>query len=117
MRTTRPRLTAIAEARQFEVFPNPSRTASRAYPYVVVLQSSASEPGRTRLVAPLAPLAGLGEVPGRLAPLVTVEGRQYRIFLPWMFAIPSRDLHRRVAELAGARGEILSGVDLLFFGI
>lgn len=59
----------------------------------------------------------MGEVPGRLAPLVTVEGRQYRIFLPWMFAIPSRDLHGRVADLADARGDILSGVDLLFFGV
>jgi toxin CcdB len=51
---------------QYDVFPNPSRTASEGIPYVVVIQSDLLDGLATRLTIPLAEPDATGKVPTEL---------------------------------------------------
>lgn len=101
---------------QFDVHANPVVRAREAYPYVVVLQSPLADAGRSRVVAPLVPRAKLPALAGRLAPTVTVVGVEHAVLVPSLTAIPARELGPAIASVAAARAELLSAVDLLFFG-
>ena len=102
---------------QFDAFVNPIAAARRHYPFVLVLQSDLVAGGREQIVAPLAPRKSLGEIAGRITPIVVVESAEYVVLVPALAGIRRRDLEVRVASLAGARTEVLAAVDLLFFGV
>ena len=117
MRAVRMRRRVRTEPRQFSVLPNPVRASRRGFPFVMVMQSGAAEFGGTRLVAPLVPAAELNAHHGRLAPLAKVDGKDYRVILSQMTPFPLSDLRAPGRECGAARDDILSGVDLLFFGV
>jgi toxin CcdB len=102
---------------QFDVHRNPVPGARRAYPFVVELQSAFADSGRTRVVAPLVPRDALPGAAGRLAPIVSVAGGEYAVLVPSLATLPVRDLESPVASAVAARAELLSAVDLLFFGV
>lgn len=102
---------------QFDTFPNPVTAARKAYPLVVCLQSDLVAEGATRVVAPLAPHRALPEIPGRIAPLVSVDGSSYVVLVDRIVNLPVRDLSRRVANLRSHREQVLGAVDLLFYGV
>ncbi|MCZ8133073.1 MAG: CcdB family protein [Steroidobacteraceae bacterium] len=102
---------------QFDVHPNPVPAARRAYPYVVVLQSSLADAGRQRIVAPLVPRSALKTSTGRLVPAVRVQGEDYAVLVPSLAAVAARDLAAPVESAVYARSELLAALDLLFFGV
>jgi toxin CcdB len=103
---------------QFDVHANPVTGARRTYPWVVELQSSLADAGRTRIVAPLVPRAEFGSgTTGRLVPIVQVNGTDHAVLVPSLASIPARDLGPAVQSAAYARAELLAAVDLLFSGV
>ena len=112
-----PRPSSLTVARQFEVFTNPIVRARKAYPYVAVLQATAAETGRERIVAPLAPRTQLTGTAGRLTPHVTVLGVEHVLLVPGMSAIATMDLKERCDELRHYRNDIIAAIDFLFLGV
>lgn len=102
---------------QFDVHQNPIAAARRAYPKVVVLQSSLANAGRDRLVAPLVPKALYPRTAGRLTPMVTLPDGDFVLMIPSLTGIAAADLGEPVATLGAARAEILAAIDYLFFGV
>lgn len=60
---------------QYDVFPNPSRSAADGIPYVVVIQSDSLDALATRLTMPLAQPDTMGKVPTVLCPTIHVNGQ------------------------------------------
>jgi toxin CcdB len=102
---------------QFDVFENPVIAARRAYPWIVVLQSDLASASLERIVAPLVPRAAYPRVPGRLTPVVKVEGVDHILMTSSLAGIAARDLGPRIDTLGHSRLEILSAIDYLFFGV
>jgi len=103
--------------RQFEVFANPVARARRAYPYVIVLQADVALSGRDRAVAPTAPRAAFGAIPGRLTPVVTIEDEDFVLLITSLTTLPAKSLGTAAASLADRREDILAAIDYLFFGV
>ena len=101
---------------QFDVLDNPIPRARRALPFVMVLQSDLAEIGPDRVVAPLAPMAEMPPLAGRLIPIVDVEGRDYALLVPALTALPATELRQVVDNLADERTRILAALDCLFIG-
>ena len=102
---------------QFDVFVNPIAATRRAYPFVVTLQSDFAQDARGQIVAPLVPLASLPKVISRLTPIVALDGSEHMVLVPALTGMSVRDLRERHASLAPARSELLTAIDLLFFGV
>jgi toxin CcdB len=101
---------------QFDVFPNPVSSSRRAYPYVVCLQSELGAGRSNQVVAPLAPRHALPKA-GRLAPEVRIEDDEYVVLVTSLTTLPTRDLSRRIANLARHSEALLGAIDLVFYGI
>lgn len=101
---------------QLEVFPNPLVRARRAYPYVVVLQADVAALGRERIVAFLAPHAQVGNVAGRLMPVVTIDKRSFVVLMPSITNVPVTALRDPVGNLQGFRDSIVDAIDATFGG-
>lgn len=86
-------------------------------PFVAILQSDLAETGRDRVVAPLAPLAALPNLAGRLIPIVNVGEDDYALLVPSLTAMPAAGLRQAVANLAAARMRVLAALDYLFIGV
>jgi hypothetical protein len=91
---------------QFKVFANPVPRARRAYPYVVVLQAGVAQSGRDRAVAPAAPRAAFGAIPGCLTPVVTIEDEDFVLLVTSLTTLPGKSLGAAVASLAERREDI-----------
>jgi toxin CcdB len=102
---------------QFDVHRNPVPGARRAYPYVVVMQSPLADTGRSRIVAPLVPRSAIARATGPLIPSVTVAEKDYAVLVPSLTTIPADALGEAVASAASNRAELLTAVDLMFFGV
>jgi toxin CcdB len=102
---------------QFDVFVNPIPTARRAYPFVVTLQSDVAQGAHQQIVAPLVSHESMPKSPGKLTPLVSLEGSAHAVLIPALTGIRSADLSQLRCSVAAARGEILAAIDYLFFGI
>ena len=102
---------------QFDVFPNPFLIASRAYPFVVAMQSDFALNATDQIVAPLAPMRSMPKTAGRLMPRVTVNGAEHVVIVPRLTAMRSRDLGKSVSSIASSRGDLLAAIDYLFFGV
>ena len=59
---------------QFDVYANPSRSAAKGIPYVVVVQSDLLDGLATRLTIPLATVVFAGRVPEKLCPTLVIDG-------------------------------------------
>jgi toxin CcdB len=102
--------------RQFDVLENPVPRARRALPFVAILQSDLAETGPERVVAPLAPMAAMPRLAGRLLPIVEVNGQDYALLVPALTALRAANLRQVVANLAEERARILAALDYLFIG-
>jgi hypothetical protein len=70
----------LSVAPQFAVYRSPSKCAAK--PFVIVVQSNDFQRMPTRVVAPLVPasaLPGIGSLHPRVAPLLLIKGRSYRL--------------------------------------
>jgi toxin CcdB len=102
---------------QFDVFVNPLASASRAYPFVVSMQSELTVNGPEQLVAPIAYKDYGQSSIRRIIPVVTVQGSDHVVLVPRLTVMRSRDLIQKVGSVAAARAELLAAIDYLFFGV
>jgi toxin CcdB len=102
---------------QFDVFVNPIAATRRVYPFVIAMQAAFAENAREQIVAPLVPLQAIPKVISRLTPIVALDGSEHMVLVPALISVRSRDLMKRHASLASARGELLAAIDYLFFGV
>jgi toxin CcdB len=97
-------------ARQYE-------TCRAGETLVVVIQSDLLEAMQTRVVAPLLPeTEGLPAMRG-LNPVVTVEGRAYRLMPQLMATLTLAELGPPIGSVAAARDELVRAVDMLLAGV
>jgi toxin CcdB len=68
------------------------------------------------IVAPLVP-ADRGPAPGRLHPIVEVEGRRYVVLTEDLGSMPRTQLSRLVGSAESRHYEIIAALDMLFTGI
>jgi toxin CcdB len=102
--------------RQFDVFPNPSRSGLQERPFIVVIQCSAWDEVATRICVPLIDEKFL-RPQGRLNPAFDVNGRRLYFHPLEILSVPCRLLRRRVANLEESRYQIIGALDLVFTGI
>jgi toxin CcdB len=102
---------------QYDVFPNPSRSAADGIPYVVVIQSDLLDALPTRLTMPLAELEMLIKVPTALCPMVTVKGQRLHALAHYAAPLPATVLRRPVDNLRAQASALVSAMDAVLSGI
>jgi mRNA-degrading endonuclease toxin of MazEF toxin-antitoxin module len=102
---------------QLEVFPNPLVRARRVYPYVVVLQADIAAAGRDRVIAFMVARKQIGQLGGKLMPVVEVGGHEFVVLMPSITNVPVAELRRPVGDLAAYRSKIVDALDWMFLGI
>lgn len=103
---------------QFDVYPNPSQSAARGLPFVVVMQSDLLDALATRLTIPLAIPAVAGAAPDKLCPVIVVKGERYRAMAHYAAALSARTLRRAVANVGTAHGSALvAALDVVLSGV
>ena len=104
--------------RRFDVYPNPSRTSSRAVPYLLVVQSDLLDDMDTCVVVPLArEQAAQRAASERLNPKLAVGDEGVIALTQLLAAVPMTSLRQRVTNLDAQRDAILRALDFLFIGI
>lgn len=102
---------------QYDVYPNPSRSAAEGIPFVVVIQSDLLDGLPTRLTVPLA-VAGSGiRVPSALCPVIVVKGQRLHALAHYAAPLPAKLLKRAVAHVAHQSGELVAAVDAVASGV
>lgn len=102
---------------QYDVFPNPSRSASDGIPYVVVIQSDLLDALATRLTMPLADLSPGTKVPTALCPVIVVKGKRLHALAHFAAPLPARELRRAVDNVAAQASALVSAMDAVQSGI
>jgi toxin CcdB len=102
---------------QFDVFLNPSESAGKGIPFVVVLQSDLLDALATRLVMPLATLEFADKVPEKLCPLVTVSGQKLRALAHYAAPLPARSLRQMVGNLSPQSHLLIAAMDVVMSGV
>lgn len=102
---------------QYDVYPNPSRSASDGIPYVVVVQSDLLDALATRLTVPLAELDFAGKVPTALCPVITVKGQRLHALAHYAAPLPAKLLRRSVDNVAVQASALVAAVDAVLSGI
>ena len=96
---------------QYDVFPNPSRSAADGTPYVVVIQSDLLDALATRLTVPLAELNFAGKVPTALCPVVSVKGQRLHALAHYAAPLPAKLLREPVANVAAQASALVAAMD------
>jgi len=102
---------------QYDVFPNPSQSAARGIPYVVVIQSDLLDGLSTRLTIPLAELDAAIKVPTALCPVIMVKGKRLHALAHYAAPLPAKGLRRAVDNVGGQASALVSAVDAVLSGI
>ncbi len=102
---------------QYDVFANPSKSASAGIPYVVVIQSDLLDALPTRLTMPLAVFDGATRVPTVLCPVVTVKGRRLHALAHYAAPLPTKVLRRPIDNVAAQASALVSAMDTVLSGI
>jgi toxin CcdB len=102
---------------QFDVYLNPSESAGKGIPFVVVLQSDLLDALATRLVMPLATLEFADKVPEKLCPLVTVSGQKLRALAHYAAPLPARSLRQMVGNLSPQSHLLIAAMDVVMSGV
>ena len=84
---------------QYDVFANPSRSASEGIPYVVVIQSDLLNALSTRMTMPLALFDTATKVPTALCPVITVKGKRLHALAHYAAPLPAKALRRPVDDV------------------
>lgn len=102
---------------QYDVFNNPSGSASDGIPYVVVVQSDLLDGLATRLTIPLALLDGSAKVPTALCPVIVVKGRRMHALAHYTAPLPAKLLRRPVDNVASQASALVSALDAVLSGV
>lgn len=102
---------------QYDVFTNPSSTASDGIPYVVVIQSDLLDGLATRLTIPLAVLDVGTRVPTALCPVIVVKGQRLHALAHYAAPLPAKLLKRPVDNVAAQASSLVSAMDVVLSGI
>lgn len=102
---------------QYDVFPNPSRSADEGMPYVVVIQSDLLDALATRLTVPLAELNFAGKVPTTLCPVISVRGKRLHALAHYAAPLPAQRLRQPVDNVAGQASALVAAMDRVLSGI
>lgn len=103
---------------QFDVYPNPSKTSSAYYPYLVDIQSSLLADLATRIVIPLGRRSALGgEAMKGLTPEISFAEQELLLLIPQISSMPEKQLKNPVGTLAHFRDQIIAALDLAVTGI
>lgn len=102
---------------RFDVYPNPGAHANTT-PYLLDAQSDLLDGLDSRMVIPLRGLDHFAPVklPGRLTPILHIQGKDYLLETPKMAAVPRRILKTPVTSLSGEQARITAALDFLFQG-
>ena len=102
---------------QYDVYPNPSRSASEGIPYVVVIQSDLLDALATRLTMPLAISDTAINTPISLCPVVVVKGQRLNALAYFAAPLPAKLLKKPVANVASQGSALISAMDAVLSGI
>ena len=102
---------------QYDVYPNPSRSAQLGIPMVVVVQSDLLESLGTRLVVPLATAEFAGPTPEKLCPMMTVQGQRLRALAHFAAPLPARQLKKRIDNIALQANVLVAALDVVLTGV
>lgn len=102
---------------QYDVYPNPSRSAQQGVPMVVMVQSDLLESLSTRLVIPLATAEFAGPTPEKLCPLITVQGQRLRALAHFVAPLPARQLQKRIDNIAVQSNALVAVLDVVLSGV
>lgn len=87
-----------------------------SYPYVLSVQAAFLRDLATCIVVPLGPLNTTVDL-GRLSPVVSVEGSDYRALFPQLSAIRRSELGTRVAYGEPWADQFRAALDFLLYGV
>ena len=102
---------------QYDVYPNPSRSAADGIPYVVVVQSDLLDALATRLTIPLAVLDAAAKVPTALCPVITVKGQRLQALAHYAAPLPAKALKRPLVNVASQASALVSALDVGLSGV
>lgn len=102
---------------QYDVYPNPSRSAAQGIPFVVVMQSDLLASLATRWVIPLATSDFTGAVPEKLCPLVTVQGQRLRALAHFAAPLPARQLKTAIDHISLQSAALVAALDVVLSGL
>lgn len=102
---------------QYDVYANPSQSAAKGIPYVVVVQSDLLDALATRLTLPLAEFDAAAKVPTALCPVVTVKGRRFHALAHYAAPLPAKVLRRPVDNVAAQASALVSAIDVVLSGV
>jgi toxin CcdB len=102
---------------QYDVFANPSNSATAGIPYVVVIQSDLLDALATRLTMPLAVPDDAGKIPPVLCPVITVNGKRLHALAHYAAPLPAKLLRRPVDNVAAQASALVSALDAVLSGI
>ena len=103
---------------QFAVYKNRNAETRARFPLLLDVQSDLLEPLSTRVVVPLSPIATARDVAMKqLAPILTIDGKQYVMVTPQLAGVSARELGQSIGNVANERATIIAALDLLITGI
>ena len=102
---------------QYDVFANPSLSATAGIPYVVVVQSDLLDALATRLTMPLAVLDVATKVPTVLCPVIMVKGQRLHALAHYAAPLPATALRRSVENVASQASALVSALDAVLSGV
>jgi toxin CcdB len=103
---------------QFAVYKNRNTETRGRFPLLLDVQSDLLEPLSTRVVVPLSPVASARDVVMKqLAPILTIDGKQYVMLTPQLAGVSTRELGQSIGNAMTERATIMAGLDLLITGI
>ncbi len=101
---------------QYDVYPNPSRSAADGIPWVVVVQSDLLDALATRMTLPLAALDAALPVPTALCPSITVKGKRLHALAHYAAPLPAKLLRRPVDNVAAQASALVAAMDAVLSG-
>lgn len=103
---------------QFAVYKNRNAATRARFPLLLDVQSNLLEPLSTRVVVPLSPVAAARDVVMKqLAPILTIDRKQYVMLTPQLVGISTRELGQPIGSVVDERATIIAALDLLITGI
>ncbi len=113
-----PTTTGCFNLAQFALYRNTNKRTSKAYPYVLDVQSDLTEVLDTRIVIPLIPARALDKSsPDKLCPVLHIEEGEFAVMTHLMTSIPLAALKNPITTLETFREEVIGAIDLLITGI
>jgi toxin CcdB len=103
--------------RQFDVFPNPSKSGREQRPFVLTIQHVFFDDLPTRVVVPLVVSGAIKGMLPRLNPAFRILGETVHLSPTEPFALRLRFLRNAVANLDSEHDRIAAALDMVIAGI